>query len=333
MQRIVFSILLLIHGLLHAGGWILNDPYPASEASDKIYYTSFSIQPKTLDPAKSYDSNEYQFIAQIYEPILQYDYLVRPYQLAPLTAVKMPQVRYYDKAGHELVHFQPGEVDHSVYSIQIKPGILYQPHPAFAKDESDHYLYYPLSLNFLDKHNITQLNDFVHTGTRELTVDDYMYQIKRMANPAVNSSIYGLMSEYIVGFNDYAKTIPSSHDGFIDLRQYPMSGLKKIDDYTFEITIHGQYPQFVFWLAMPFFSPIPWEVDRLYATSAMTAKNLGFGWFPVGTGPFMLFENNPNNRMVLVKNPNYREEFFPMMGSVSDEKNESHKRHQQDQCL
>ena len=320
LQAFFLTLLLLIQSTTHANGWVLNDPYPASEAAQKIYYTSFSEQPKTLDPAKSYSVNEYQFIAQIYEPILEYDYLVRPYKLIPLTAAEMPTIQFYDAAGHELVDSASNQIERSVYTIHLKPGILYQPHPAFAKDEKGHYRYYQLSWDFLDDNDINQLPDFKYSDTRELIADDYIYQIKRLANPATNSPIYGLMSDYIIGFRDYGTTLASakSINGYIDLRRYPLTGLHKIDDYTFQISVKGHYPQFIFWLAMPFFSPVPWEADRFYAEPSMDDKNLAFGWYPVGTGPFMMAENNPNSHMMLAKNPNFRTEYFPVTGSAAD---------------
>ena len=262
------------------------------------------------------------FITQVYETVLQYDYLARPYQLVPLTATEMPDIHYYDNAGHELASSLAGDVALSVYTIHIKPGILYQPHPAFAKDEKGQYRYYHLSSDFLDDNAISQLADFKYTGTRELIADDYLYEIKRLANPTVSSPIYGLMSDYIVGFREFATVLPSLKSGnqFIDLRLYPLKGLHKIDDYTFQISIKGLYPQFMFWLAMPFFSPVPWEADRFYAEPDMDDKNLDFGWYPVGTGPFMMAENNPNSRMVLAKNKNYHEDYFVNTGTLSDEK-------------
>lgn len=312
---------LLAPTLLYADGFVLNNPYPARESKEDIYYTSFSEQPKTLDPAKSYSSNEYIFIAQIYEPVLQYDYLTRPYTLAPLTATQLPEVRYYHKSGQLLDNPAPGEVFRSVYTIHIQPGIYFQPHPAFAQDQQGHYLYHHMTAGYLDAHGIKQLSDFEHTGTRELKSEDYLYEIKRLADPAINSPIYGLMSTYIEGFQAFAKTLPSERTASqsLDLRRYPLSGIQKIDDYTFEITIKGRYTQFLFWLAMPFFSPVPWEADRFYAQPDMEDKNLGFGWYPVGTGPFMLSENNPNSRMILDKNPNYRAEFYPKAGTLEDE--------------
>ena len=66
------------------GTW--NNPYPAAEKLQNIYYSSFDLRPKHLDPAQSYTSNEVVFTGQIYEPPLQYHYLKRPYALIPLTA-------------------------------------------------------------------------------------------------------------------------------------------------------------------------------------------------------------------------------------------------------
>jgi oligopeptide transport system substrate-binding protein len=314
------SILLLSQTACFA--WVWNNPYPEAESQEKIYYTSFSEQPKTLDPAKSYSANEYTFIAQIYEPILQYNYLARPYQLEPLTAKVMPAVHYYDDNNQEIKDPQQHAVAKTVYTIEIKPGILYQPHPAFAKDKTGNFIYHNLPADYLEEEGINQLSDFKHTGTRELVADDYIYEIKRLATPNINSPIYGLMSEHIEGFREFAAQLPSSNSPahFLDLRPYTIKGVRKSGDYSFEITLKGQYPQFMFWLAMPFFAPLPWEADRFYSQHDMDDKNLGFGWYPVGTGPFMLQENNPNSRMILAKNPNFRQEFFPLNGSAKDEK-------------
>lgn len=326
MRRFSFIVILLVllhssFGLAVAGSWVLNNPYPESESNESIYYSSFNEQPKTLDPAKSYSSNEYVFIAQIYEPLLEYDYFLRPYQLIPLTATQLPQIRYLDEQRNPIPAGEQINPAYSVYTIQIKKGIFYQPHPAFAKNKKGDYRYHHLSEDYLDDHDINQLSDFKYADTRELAIDDYIYQIKRMANPGVNSPIYGLMSHYIEGFKEFGETVPQvslSNNHFIDLRQYPLRGIQKIDDYTFELTLKGQYPQFLFWLAMPFFSPIPWEADLFYSQKGMDDKNLSFGWYPVGTGPFMLTQNNPNRQMVLEKNPNFREVYFPVDASERD---------------
>jgi ABC-type transport system substrate-binding protein len=50
----------------------------------------------------------------------------------------------------------------------------------------------------------------------------------------------------------------------------------------------------------------------------MEAKNFTLDWWPVGTGPYMLTENNPNARMVLERNPNFRGEAYPAEGEPGD---------------
>ena len=128
--------LLLLPVLLAAcDGRPWNNPYPREEDDQNIMYSSFSERPKHLDPARSYSASEYQFIGQIYEPPLQYHYLKRPYTLIPLTAEAVPRPRYYDAEGSEISAGDDAEVAYSVYEIHIRPGIRYQPHPAFATDD------------------------------------------------------------------------------------------------------------------------------------------------------------------------------------------------------
>ncbi|MCK5924579.1 MAG: peptide ABC transporter substrate-binding protein, partial [Methylococcales bacterium] len=156
----------------------LNNPYVKKEATLNILYSSFSERPKHLDPAIAYSSNEYTFIAQIYEPPFQYHYLKRPYQLVPLTATKLPRIEYINAKGALLPLDAPEkDIVFSDYIIDIKTGIQYQPHPAFAKNKSGDFRYHHLNETALA--SIDNLNDFVHTGSRELTAEDYVYQIKR----------------------------------------------------------------------------------------------------------------------------------------------------------
>lgn len=76
---------------------------------------ALSSQVSTLDSALSYDTVSAQVVYQIYEPLYEYDYLVRPYTLRPLIAAGMPTVK-----------------DHGLtYEIKLKAGVFYHPHEAF----------------------------------------------------------------------------------------------------------------------------------------------------------------------------------------------------------
>jgi ABC-type transport system substrate-binding protein len=303
-----------------------NNPYPAAEDGANILYSSFSERPKHLDPVQSYSSNEITFTAQIYEPPLQYHYLKRPYVLTPLSAEAVPEPRYLDARGRRLpAGAAPHEIATTVYEVRIKRGIRYQPHPAFARGGDGKLLHQDLTR--ADLAGKYKLSDFKQTGTRELNARDFEYQIKRLAHPRLHSPIFELMADYIVGLKDYAEVLKrasqelaaqSGKDAWLDLSQYPLAGVEVVDDYTYRVRIRGQYPQFLYWLAMPFFAPVPLEVDRFFGQPGMAEKNLTLDWYPVGTGPYMLTENDPNRVMVLERNPNFHGEAYPSEGEPAD---------------
>jgi len=305
---------------LAACGEVWNDPYPAAESGRNILYTAFTERPKHLDPAQSYTEDEITFTAQVYEPPLQYHYLKRPYTLIPATLTEVPQPRFLDARGRELPADAPaGQIAESVYILKIKPGIRYQPHPAFALDAAGRPVY--LGAGIADGRQ--GIGDFAQTGSRELVADDYLYQIKRLAHPRLHSPIFGMMAEKIVGLKELGAALQQAAKGlpaeaWIDLDAYPLTGVEKLDAHTLRIRLKGKYPQFLYWLAMPFFAPVPREVDRFFAQPGMKEKNLTLDWWPVGTGPYMLVENDPNRRMVLAKNPHFRGEIYPCEGEAGD---------------
>ena len=309
-----YSLLTVIALLIGCSDEPLNSPYDKSD-NDNIFYSSFQERPKHLDPARSYSSNEYAFIAQIYEPLFQYHYLKKPYELIPLTAKEMPSIQYLDNNFKETKSKK--NAYYTKYTLKIKKGILYQNHPAFYKDNNN-FTYHNLSRTQLS--NINTLKDFKYSSTRELISDDYIYQIKRLADYKNHSPISGVMQEYILGFTEYKNKINAFKKNNQEYKnnfilENEISGVQKIDNYSFSITLKKSYPQFKYWLAMPFFSPMAWEVDVFYQQNGLQKKNITLNWFPVGTGPFKLTENNPNLRMVLERNKNFRGEVYP---SASD---------------
>ena len=301
-------------------GQVWNDPYPSAAAGRNILYTAFTDRPKHLDPAQSYTEDEITFTAQIYEPALQYHYLQRPYTLIPTTVEQVPVPRFFDGRGKELPHDAPPDsIAESVYELRLKPGIRYQAHPAFAVDGAGQPLY--LGPGVADGRQV--ITDFPRTGSRDLTADDYIYEIKRLAHPRLHSPIFGMMADKIVGLKELgeslqkaAKALPA--DAWLDLDAYPLAGVEKVDKLTWRIHLKGKYPQFLYWLAMPFFAPVPREADRFFAQPGMAAKNLTLDCWPVGTGPYTLAENDPNQRMVLARNPDYHGQAYPCDGEAGD---------------
>src|SRR4051812_45713497 len=119
-----------------------NNPLPDdASASNTLVTAVIESSPRHLDPVASYWAQDTPYTYQIYEPLYGYHYLKRPFALIPKTAAELVKPRYLDSNGLPLADDAPGEkVVESVYDIHIKPGIRFQPHPAFAQDGQGHYL-------------------------------------------------------------------------------------------------------------------------------------------------------------------------------------------------
>ena len=312
-----------------------NQPVPRQWLGENVMFTAFSASPKTLDSVSSYSNDETPWTYAVYEPPLRYHYLKRPYVLEPRTLTELPQVTYLDRQGRPVRPDAPSDqIAESVFELRLQPGIRYAPHPAFARDATGQYVYHALTEAQLGDRRSPL--DFDQQGTRELTADDYVYAIRRLATPRLKSPAFGFLSEKIVGLAEYGERIKTfnnamksglsareagafGHLPWLDFRQHEMPGAVAVDRYTLRIRVIGKYPQFKYWLAMTFFAPVAWEADKFYAQAGMAARNLTADTWPVGTGPYRLTEYVPNARMVLSRNPEYRGVPYPCEGESGDE--------------
>lgn len=321
----------LVLSAVAALGGCNNSPWPDGMAASNTS-TSAVIEnsPRHLDPTASYWSNDTPYTYQIYEPLYGYHYLKRPFTLIPKAAAAVVAPRYYDKDGKLLPQDVAGElVAESVYDIPIKPGIMFQPHPAFAKDDQGHYRYHAMKPGELGKR--TSPLQFEYQGTRELVAEDFVYAVKRHATTRITTPIYGIFSEYVLGLKDYGTLIkaedaklrqgldPASLDKpFLDFRRWPLAGATAPEKHLLRIRIVGKYPQWNYWMAMTFLAPVPWEADAFYAQPGMAEVGLTLDTWPVGTGPYMMTEFIKDRRHVMKRNPNYRGEPYPCEGMPGD---------------
>jgi ABC-type transport system substrate-binding protein len=308
-----------------------NSPWETGVEGKNVLFSAMQENsPRHLDSTASYWANDTTFTYQIYEPPYGYHYLKRPYQLVGKTAEEVAKPRYVDKDGHALPDDAPADrIAESIYDVHIKHGILYQPHPCFARDAQGRYDYHALKPGELG--NRQSPLQFEHQGTRELVAEDYVYAMKRQATTRITAPIYGVWSQYVVGLKEYGELIrredaklrqgldPASLDRpFLDFRKWPLAGATAPDKYTFRVRIKGKYPQWNYWMAMTFMAPVPWEADAFYAQPGMAAASLTTDVWPVGTGPYMQTEYFKDRRQVMERNPNYRGEPYPCEGSAED---------------
>ena len=184
-----------------------NSPWTkGSGATNTIYSAMIENTPRHLDPTASYWSNDTLVTYQVYEPPYGYHYLKRPFTLVPKSAEKVVTPTYLDKDGQPLPEDAPGAlVAESVYDVPIKKGILFQPHPAFARNEKGAYLYHDMKPGEIGKRR--RPDQFEQTGTRELVAEDFVYALKRHATTRITTPIFGVFSEYVLGLKDYGELI------------------------------------------------------------------------------------------------------------------------------
>ena len=322
----VFSV-----GLVWVFPHLLTDvpssPRPLSAYAENTIYTAFgSRSPRTLDPQRSYSADEAVYVHAIYEPLYQYAYLKRPYELEARAAESVAHPLYRDASGAELPDDAPAEqIAESVYEIHIRSGMRFAPHPCFARDAAGKPLYWNLSAEVAK--TVRSPFDLPETGTREVTSYDYARGIRRIASPQVVSPVFGTLAERIVGLREYRAGLEAQWreqrknvgaDAWLDLERIPLAGVETPDARTLRIRIRGKDPQFSYWLAMNFFAPVPEEAERFYAQPGLRANNVSLDTWPVGTGAFRMREFLENRRHVLERNPLYMHGHYPCEGSPAD---------------
>jgi ABC-type oligopeptide transport system substrate-binding subunit len=315
-----------------------NCPYRPGEVAEKTRYFWLLAPTTKLDPARAYYDHEALTIDNIYESPFEYHYLKRPYEVVPLTCQEIPRPEYFDAAGNRLdMNTSISLIARVEYTIRLKPGILYQPHPCFARDEAGRPLYRDLKPE--DVRDYETPNDFPVKDTRELVAGDYALGVRRLADPRTQSPMLSILERNILGLTElreaYEKNLAEARktqsgaegDGEWNETQAPIPmdlmapefpGIQVLDRYTFKVVLKRRYPQILYWMAMHSFSPIPQEALDFYDQPALIAKQIVLNRWPVGTGPFYMEEYDPNRRIVLKRNPNYHPDFYPTEGMPGD---------------
>jgi len=280
--NVIFS-LLFSHQALSVP---LNCPYKNSDDSKLISYNHLTEYPENLDPILSYEAEKFFILSQIYEPLYTIAYQSNPQKLEPLIAASMPTIKFYDKQMHPVALNTKLPPAYTVYNIPIKPHLYYQPHPGFCK--------------------ILHIQD-CNYFKREVVADDFVYQIKRIAQLDSHSPFSSILNKYINGFSKYQHSKLVVKGGWHDLRADTIAGVRALNKYTLQITIKGHYTQWLYWMAMTFFTPMPWEIDVYHH---LYPHNNRWGTYSIGTGPYMFFSKPDPQKITLLKNPHYRPDYF-----------------------
>ncbi len=141
---------------------------------------------------------------------------------------------------------------------------------------------------------------------RELVAEDFIYSWKRLADPRNQSDGFWVFDGRIKGLNEWREAVLKEEADY----DTPIAGLVAKDPYTLEIQLTRPYYQLHYVLAMTYTAPVPREAVERYKEEFINN--------PVGTGPYRFDSWVRNSRVTLVKNPNWREEFYPSEGEPED---------------
>ena len=262
--------LLAAFGACMAAAGCTNNPYPHADRDKKVLYSSFHEAPKTLDPAVAYTTAEHVITGNVYDTLLEYHYLARPYRLIPGLAVSVPK-------GQDLPDGK------QTYRFQLRPGVLFHADPCFPADAAGRH-------------------------TREVTAADLAFALARIADPAVNSPVIGSFAQ-IEGFADFSKQLVAlrrSDKAFAALpvhEQYAkaggIAGVLVHASHELEIVLSQANAQILYWFAMPFTTPVAWEAVAAY--DGKDGRD-SFADHAVGTGPFRLALYEKQYRFSLARN-------------------------------
>ncbi len=144
---------------------------------------------------------------------------------------------------------------------------------------------------------------------RELTAEDYVYSIKRIADPKVRSYWLYLLEKNLVGLDPVLAKARAS--GTLDY-DADIEGLQALDRYT--LRIRFQRPDFAFqwWLTTVQFAAVAREVVDEYKDASNRVMD-----HPVGTGPYALKQWTRGQKIVLEANPEFRDVRYPAPGAGS----------------
>jgi oligopeptide transport system substrate-binding protein len=219
---------------------------------------------KGLDPIYADDQYSGDEVGKLYEGLLQFSYLKRPYVLEPALAAAMPEA----------------SADGKVYTFKLKQGVLFQDDPCFKETQGK---------------------------GRELTAEDFVFSFKRLADPKNSSPGWWVFENRIKGLDAWRDA--ASKAGAADYAA-PVEGLKALDRYTLRLELNQAAHVFLYTLAMTFTKAVPKEAVEAYGKEFIN--------HPVGTGPFRLESFNGSSRIVYVRNPTYRKEYYPSEGEAGD---------------
>jgi len=151
-------------------------------------------------------------------------------------------------------------------------------------------------------------DDPAFRGKRELTAPDYVYSLKRHFDPKVKSPNLYLVQKAIAGMEEVRQAAMKS--GKFDYDR-EVEGVRALDRYTYRIQLAEPAPNLLYYLTYcNLMCGVAREVVEAAGDRIMER--------PVGTNAFRVAQWKRSSRIVLERNPNYREHVYDAEAPADD---------------
>ncbi len=140
---------------------------------------------------------------------------------------------------------------------------------------------------------------------RELTAADYAFSLKRLIDPINKAQWQFLLEGKLLGLDALAAEAKIS--GRFDYDK-PVRGIETPGSHTLVLRLKAPDYNLSYIMAMPATAAVAREVVAHYGNA--------FAEHPVGTGPYKLKEWRRSSRIILTRNPDYREEYFSTIANT-----------------
>jgi ABC-type transport system substrate-binding protein len=175
--------------------------------------------------------------------------------------------------------------------------------PGFSKDR--------LSLRIPLRKGVFYQDDaaFPNGKGREMKAQDFVFAVKRLAHPSVESQGAWIFEGKLKGFDAFQKKLRQAPKEKLAeiFENEEIEGFRAVDDSTLELKLVKPYPQILHVLTMTFVSPVPPEVVVKYGN-----EKGQIGDHPIGTGPFRFTRYDRGHEIGLERNPTFRSDPMPM---------------------
>lgn len=159
---------------------------------------------------------------------------------------------------------------------------------------------------------------FSGAAERKITAGDFVYAIKRFADPNGQVGAIAYYNALLEGFADYAKAFAEVQPGDLDavksfIDGHDISGVAAPDDTTLVLTFTQPANDILEVLTLPFVSPLPEEVVSKYFSDSLEFRQ-NFA----SSGAYYIDSYKPNNSLTLKRSPSHTAESDPVHAAYAD---------------